>query len=173
MIGATDTAATLERAWTLVDSGHATQAAVTASALADRDPAARGEALLAVAWAQLRLGRPGDSVASANAALHALTEDTGSGRDRTGLALGTRGLALADLHAAGPATESLLKAASRARSIRDLDQAARWAAEAAIVQLDVAGDVREAAQCLDEAERSDSGSRERGWVMTQVARRGS
>ena len=169
VIGATDTAATLEQAWTLVDSGHATQAAVTASALADRDPAARGEALLA--WAQLRLGRPGDSVASANAALHALTEDTGSGRDRTELALGTRGLALADLPAAGPATESLLKAASGAESNpRPRSGRARWAAEAAIVQLDVAGDVREAAQCLDEAERSDSSSRERGWVMTQVAR---
>ena len=91
-------------------------------------------------------------------------EDASSDQSRTEAVLGLRGHAWAQVHAYDRAVGDLMAAASLARARRNPDRAADHAAEAALILLRGTSDLRQASQCLDEAERSAPAIGSRGWA---------
>jgi tetratricopeptide (TPR) repeat protein len=118
----------------------------------------------------LAADRPEQAVAACSKNLQRLSHEPGPSADLTAGLLATRGTAYGALLEFEPAVSDLLLAATRARELRDLDAAADYATRAATVQLLDIGDLRGAAQAVDEAERLLSEPGHWGWVVARVAR---
>jgi hypothetical protein len=113
---------------------------------------------------------PEQAVAACSQLLQRLAWEPATSADLTAGVLATRGNAYGMLLDFEPAIGELLLAAARARELRDLDRAAEYAARAAGLQLADMGDLRGAAQSVEEAERALSEPGQRGWVAARVAR---
>jgi tetratricopeptide (TPR) repeat protein len=113
---------------------------------------------------------PEQAVAACSQILKRLAWEPATSADLTAEVLATRGNAYGMLLEFEPAIGDLLLAAARARDLRDRDRAAEYAARAASLQMAEMGDLRGAAQSVDEAERAASEPGQRGWVAARVAR---
>jgi len=118
----------------------------------------------------LAADQPERAVAACTENLRRLAREPGPSADLTAGLLATRGTAYGTLLELEPAVSDLLLAATRARELRDLDAAAEYATRAATVQMLDIGDLRGAAQAVDEAERFLSEPGQWGWVAARVAR---
>ena len=127
---------------------------------------------MAAAQAALRLAaaQPEQAVAACSEILQRLAREPGPSANLTADVLATRGSAYATLLELEPAVADLLLAANRARDLRDLDRSADYAARAAALHMHQVGDLRGAAQAIDEAERALSEPAQPGWVAARVAR---
>jgi hypothetical protein len=96
---------------------------------------------------------PVQAVAACSGILRRLTSAPGQSADVTSEVLAIRGSAQAMLLEFESAIGDLTSAVTRARDLRDLDGAAEHAAQLASLQLIDMGDLRGAAQAIDEAER--------------------
>lgn len=89
--------------------------------------------------------------------------------DTTSLALVLRGMAFAALLDPYRSATDLTAATSRARERRDHNSAAEYAGLAALVLTDLAGQLTEAAQILEEAQRSGPATGSRAWLRARLA----
>ena len=131
----------------------------------------RESVVLATKRASLLLAafQPVLAVDACSEILRRLTREPGGSADVTAEVLAIRGNAYSALLEFESATCDLMSAMTRARDLRDLDGAAQHAARLASLQLSDMGDLRGAAQAVDEAERVMSEPASLGWIAARVA----
>ncbi len=131
----------------------------------------RESVVLATKRASLLLAacQPVLAVDTCSEILRRLTREPGGSADVTAEVLAIRGNAYSALLEFESATCDLMSAMTRARDLRDLDGAAQHAARLASLQLSDMGDLRGAAQAVDEAERVMSEPASLGWIAARVA----
>ena len=112
---------------------------------------------------------PAQAVAACSGILRRLTSAPGESADVTSEVLAIRGSAQAMLLEFESAIGDLTSAVTRARDLRDLDGAAEHAAQLASLQMIDMGDLRGAAQAIDEAERVMSEPGRLGWIAARLA----
>jgi tetratricopeptide (TPR) repeat protein len=128
------------------------------------------QAHLALALVALFGEDPLAAIESCGQALRYLEEDPGPDLYQTEFVRAMRGKAWADVHAYDRAIDDLMAAASIARARRNLDGAAEHAADAALILIRISGDLHQASQCLEEAERSAPAVATLGWAKAAFAR---
>jgi tetratricopeptide (TPR) repeat protein len=129
---------------------------------------AETDAQVVLAIACLRVDDLPGTVEAADRALD-LAASQSSRVDSPGIALEVRAAAYAELLDVDRSVADAMAAASRARELADHNAAAEHAAVAAMVLTEIAGQLSEAAQLLDEAHRSGPDRGSAGWLRTRLA----
>jgi hypothetical protein len=158
----------LAEVWILAEAGAVARARDLVRRLR-LDEAGDSEAHLILAYVNYRADDLVGTVAAAERSLRLAEQEPFRAIDYASIALALRGLAFADLLDADRSAADLTAAASRARELRDYDSAAEYAGWAAFVLTDLTGELGEAAQLLDEAERSGPREGSAAWLRTRLA----
>jgi hypothetical protein len=158
----------LAEAWILAEAGAVARARDLVRRLRLHE-AGDSEAQLILAWVNYRADDLAGTVAAAERSLSLAEQKPSRAIDDVSIALALRGLAFAGLLAADRSAADLTAAASRARELREYNGAAEYAGWAAVVLTDLTGELSEAAQLLDEAERSGPRLGSDGWLRTRLA----
>lgn len=156
------------RALALGAAGVPDQGARQLRAFLQERPGASSFVTFLLGWLLLQAGRHDQAVEAATRSLGELAQKPDPTVDVTAETLWIRGLASGRLLDFATAVDDLLAAASRSRDLRDLDAAAEYAAAAAAVQLLRMGDLRSAAQSVDEADRASGQPGGEGWAAVLV-----
>jgi hypothetical protein len=158
----------LAEAWILAEAGALARARDRVGRLRLHE-AGDSEAHLMLAYVNYRADDLAGTVAEAERSLSLAEQEPSRAFDDASIALALRGLAFADLLDADRSAADLTAAASRARELREYDSAAEYAGWAAFVLANLTGELSEAAQLLDEAERSGPRQGSAGWLRTRLA----
>ncbi|PWW25193.1 putative peptidoglycan binding protein [Geodermatophilus normandii] len=164
----TDADLRLLEAHLLLQAGSVNRAIQAVEQLSFGGVAVRVQAPLVLALARLRVDDFVGVFAATDGALDS-ADLSAQGVDARDVTLGLRGMAYAALLDADRGAADLMEAAARVRELSDYDSAAMYCARAALVLTTVSGKLLEAAQVLEEAQRTQPESGSRAWLRTRLA----